>query len=116
MTSREFYNAIISNETNTEEVRNHAMEEIEKMNKRNAARSSKPNKKQKENEPIIEAIINYLTESGGALSTEIATTVGVSTSKVCGLCGVMVKDGVLNVEDRKVPKKGTQKFYTVATA
>lgn len=62
MTNREFFTAIAAMENLNEELIQHAEAELEKLNKRNAARAAKPTKAQKENESIKEEIVKFLTE------------------------------------------------------
>ena len=62
MTNREFFTAIASMTNISAELVEHAEAELEKLNKRNAARAVKPTKAQKENEPIKAEIVKFLTE------------------------------------------------------
>ena len=112
MTNREFFVAIMQNEALSEDVRTHAEAELEKLDKRNKARSSKPSKTQLENEPIKVQILEFLA-NGGATSPEIGAALEISTQKAGSLCRQLVEDGKLTVEDVKVPKKGTQKKYSL---
>ena len=85
MTKREFLNAVIA--LNDEVTTEFAKAEIEKMDARNASRKDKPSKKSVENEPIKARIAEVLTDTPQTAS-EIASKV-------------------------KVPKKGTQKAYSL---
>lgn len=119
MTNREFYTKVIEAGISTE-LTAHAEAEIAKLDKRNENRSSKPNKKQLENEPIKVEIMEYLGEHGGAVSAEIATALStedrpISTNKVVALCNQLVKEEKLVVEDVKIPKVGVRKQYSLAT-
>lgn len=111
MTNRDFYNAIINNTIN-EDVVAHAQHALETLDNRNKARSSKPSKRQLENAPLIEAIMSYVTEQGGAFCADIATALEITPQKVSGLCTQLVNDGKLSKEQRAVPKHGKQMFYT----
>ena len=115
MTNREFYNAII-NGSMTDEVKAHAAEALSKLDERNQKRSSKPTKAQLENEPVKTAIVDYLTNHGGAVAADIAAEVDITTQKASALCRLLVEDGVLKVEEVKVPKKGKCKKYSLANA
>lgn len=115
MTNREFYNAII-NGSMTDEVKAHATEALSKLDERNQKRSSKPTKAQLENEPVKTAIVDYLTIHGGAVAADIAAEVDITTQKASALCRLLVEDGVLTVEEVKVPKKGKCKKYSLADA
>ena len=115
MTNREFFTNVM-NGIITDAEKAHAEAEIAKLDKRNENRSSKPNKKQLENEPIKAEIMEFLAEHGGAVSAEIAAALStedrrISTNKVVALCGQLVKDEKLFVEDVKIPKVGVRKQY-----
>lgn len=115
MTNREFYTQVIEAGISAE-LTAHAEAEIAKLDKRNENRSSKPNKKQLENEPIKAEIMEFLAEHGGAVSAEIAAALStedrrISTNKVVALCGQLVKEEKLFVEDVKIPKVGVRKQY-----
>ena len=112
MTQREFFTAIVNSEV-SDELKAFATEAIEKLDARNAKRSSKPSKKSLENAPIKNSIAEFLAD-GSHLASEIAKGLDLSVSKVSALCRQMVGDGVLTVEDVKVKGKGTQKSYSLA--
>ena len=115
MTNREFFTAIAAMENLNEELIQHAEAELEKLNKRNAARVAKPTKAQKENEPIKEEIVKFLTEKGGFhTASEVMEACEISVQKASALCRQLVEEGVLTVQEIKVPKKGKQKAYAIA--
>ncbi len=113
MTQREFYNAIVNaydvepTETQWEELKNFATESIAKLDIRNAKRSERETKTQKENKPIIEKIASVLT-SEPMLASDIATACEISVQKASALAKKV--EGV-SVCDLKVKGKGTQKGY-----
>ena len=115
MTNREFYTAII-NGSMTDEVKTHATEALAKLDERNQKRSSKPTKTQLENEPVKTAIVDYLTAHGGAVAADIAAGVDITTQKASALCRQLVENGVLTVDEVKIPKKGKCKKYSVVLA
>ena len=106
MTEREFLNAVIA-ETEKNEVAEFAVAKLQKMDARNAKRAEKPSKAQIENEPLIKAIAEILTDEP-KLASEIAAEFKISTSKATAC--VKKVDGV-KVVDVKVKGKGTQKGY-----
>ena len=115
MTNREFFTAIAAMENLNEELIQHAEAELEKLNKRNAARAAKPSKTQKENEPIKAEILNFLKENEGFhLASEISAVMELSVQKVSALCRQMTDQGILTSKEVKVPKRGTQKAYAIA--
>ena len=133
MTNREFYTKVmeimeqcadfekLATNPIRDEIYSHAEAEIAKLDKRNENRSSKPNKKQLENEPIKVEIMEYLAEHGAAVSATIAAALSteerpISTNKVVALCNQLVKEEKLVAEDVKIPKVGLRKQYAVAPA
>lgn len=120
MTNREFFTNVM-NGIITDAEKAHAEAEIAKLDKRNENRSSKPNKKQLENEPIKAEIVEFLAEHGAAVSATIAAALSteerpISTNKAVALCNQLVKEEKLVAEDVKIPKVGLRKQYAVAPA
>ena len=109
MTNRDFYNAVINANIN-EEMTSFATEAIAKLDARNAKRASKPSAKQREDEPIIKAISEILTDEP-MLASKIAELCGISVNKASALAKKV--EGVQSV-DVKVKGKGTQKGYFLA--
>lgn len=115
MTTREFLTAIISMPNINDELKEYAKGELKKLDKRNAARAAKPTKAQKENEPIKEEIVKFLTEkSGFHTASEVMEACEISVQKASALCRQLVEEGALTVQEIKVPKKGKQKAYAIA--
>lgn len=115
MTNREFYEAVASNEANSAEVIEKAKAEIAKLDSRNLNR--KPTAKQKENEALKVAILDYLVDDGRAhTSAEIAVEMEVTTNKVSALCTQLVKEGKIDRVEKKIPKEGKKNFYQSLTA
>lgn len=115
MTTREFLTTIISMPNISDELKEYAKGELKKLDKRNAARAAKPTKAQKENEPIKEEIVKFLTEKGGFhTASEVMEACEISVQKASALCRQLVKEGTLTVQEIKVPKKGKQKAYAIA--
>lgn len=102
MTKREFLNAVIA--LNDEVTTEFAKAEIKKMD----ARKGKPSKKSIENEPIKAKIAEVLTDTPQTAS-EIASKVKISVQKASALLRQME----CKVTEVKVPKKGTQKAYSL---
>ena len=113
MTNREFFNAIVKANI-TEDITAHALAEIGKLDKKNAKRKAEEGTIKEENRPIAEAILKAL-EGGSMLSTNLAQAVGVTTQKVNGVAGEMVKLGMLDKFKVKVKNKGEQTAYALAT-
>ena len=112
MTNRELYNAVINGNI-TDEVRAKAREELAKLDARNASKSSKPTKTQRENEPIAKAIVEAL-EGGEKLSVDLATELGITVNKVNGIALNLWKEGVLIKTKVKVKGKGEMTAYSLA--
>ena len=115
MTNREFFTAIASMTNISAELVEHATNELGKLDKRNASRAAKPTKAQKENEPVKEGIVRFLTEKGGFhTASEVMEACEISVQKASALCRQLVEEGTLTVQEIKVPKKGKQKAYAIA--
>lgn len=110
MTSRDFYNYILSN-VSDDSVKEFATHKLEQMDNANARRASKPSKRAIENAPIKENLRTLIGE--GCTASDIAPRAEISVPKASALLRQMVADGILSVEDVKVPKKGMVKFYKV---
>lgn len=85
MTKREFYEAIINGQMN-EELQAFAADLRDKLDHSNELRKARPSKKSVENEPLKANIVSVLTEADGVMTaSEVATAIGVSTSKASAL-------------------------------
>lgn len=113
MTQREFYNAII-NGTITEDVIKTAKAAIEKMDATNEKRRNTPSKTQEANAPLMAQIAETILTAEPKTASDVAGELGVSPQKASALLRALVAEGKANVQDVKVPKKGTQKAYTLA--
>lgn len=111
MTNREFYTAIVMGTIN-DEVKKFASEAICKMDKRLATRSSKPTKKQEENQVLKASILKMLTAEP-MLAKEISEKMEISVQKASALCRQLVETGEAKAVGIKVPKKGEQKAYVI---
>lgn len=108
MTKREFLEMVINGSV-SDEVKDFAKSEIDKMNARNAKRASTPSKKAIANEPIKAEISNLLTDEPKTAS-EIAHELNISVQK----CSALLRqiDG-LTVTEVKVKGKGKVKGYAL---
>lgn len=113
MTQREFLTAVSNNNIN-DEIIDFAKAEIEKMDARNEKRKTTPSKTALANEPIKEEIIKVLTERGTMCAADVGELVAITTQKASSLLRQLVEDGKVKSEDKKVPKKGSVKFYSIA--
>ena len=111
MTNREFFNAIVKANLG-EDITNHALAEIGKLDKKNAKRKATEGEIKTENKPIAEAILVALA-NGSMLSANLAQVVGVTTQKVNGVAGEMAKLGMLDKFKVKVKGKGEQTAYAL---
>lgn len=104
MTTKNFYNAIATNENLSAELREFAANAIEKMNKESASRNSKAaEKRAAENAPFVEAVTNLLrTNAKVFTAAEVKDAIeGIdSTSKATAILkmveGVKVSEVVVN--------------------
>ena len=117
MTQREFFKKAIAifNEVENEEMKAYAESAIEKLDARNAKKSSTPSKTQVENESIKKEILEYLEGKSESVSSVIGLALGYSTSKISALMKQLADEHKVTVTDVKIPKKGKVKGYTLAT-
>lgn len=114
MTNREFLNAVIALSA-SEEITEHAKAMIASLDKRNAARTSKPSKTQLENAPIKEAILGIIAEMNAEVSaSELHERLNISVQKASSLCRQLVEEGKLSKGERKEKGKGLVKVYSLA--
>ena len=124
MTNREFYTAISANETLSEEIRNHATEQIAKLDataeKRKGKVSAKEQEKRDANATMAKHIAETILGTEAKTATDVAEALTAETGeevkvqKASYLCRLAVELGLANATEVKIPKKGTQKAYTVA--
>ena len=118
MTQREFFKKAIAifNEVENEEMKAYAETAIEKLDARNAKKSSTLSKTQVENESIKKEILEYLVGKTDSVSSVIGLALGYSTSKISALMKQLADEGKVTVSDVKIPKKGKVKGYTLTEA
>ena len=124
MTNREFYNLIATNETLDAEVRTHAEEQIAKLDAIAEKRKGKVSKADAEKREVNIAMANHIAEtiltSEAKTATDVAAVLTeetgeeVKVQKASYLCRLAVELGLASVTEVKIPKKGTQKAYTIA--
>ena len=124
MTNREFYTAISANETLSEEIRNHATEQIAKLDataeKRKGKVSAKDQEKRDANAAMAKHIAETILGTEAKTATDVAAALTAETGeevkvqKASYLCRLAVELGLANATEVKIPKKGTQKAYTIA--
>ena len=113
MTNREFYTAIANGPVN-EDIAAFAQAALDKMDAANEKRRNTPSKAQKENQPLVDAILDGILTAEPKTASDVATELGVSVQKASALLRQIVADGKATVTDVKVAKKGTQKAYALA--
>ena len=126
MTNREFYTAIAANETLTEEVRNHATEQIAKLDataeKRKGKVSAKDQAKRDENAALATKVAAEILTAEAKTATDVAAALTeilgeeVKVQKASYLCREAVKMGLATQTEVAIPKKGKQKAYFVTEA
>lgn len=89
-----------------------ALASLEKDRERNAERRAK---KAEENAPLFEALEEILSAEP-LTAADAAGKIGVSVQKASHLLRALVDAGKANVQDIKIPKKGSCKAYTKAIA
>jgi hypothetical protein len=134
MTNREFYTAIAENETLTEEIRNHAIELIAKLDataeKRKGKVSAKDQEKRDANVAMAKHIAETILGTEAKTATDVAAVlteesteydedgnkIAVKVQKASYLLRLARDLGLANETEVKIPKKGAQKAYTVIMA
>ena len=119
MTTREFYNAILSMENVSAEISEKAAALLSAMDKKNAERSSKPTKAQKENEallPIVREVI--ATADHPITASDLFDTKPElkNVQKCSSLLRILEKSGEVTSVEIKVKGKGKVKGYSLADA
>jgi uncharacterized membrane protein len=114
MTRKEFNLAVIALENCPSALREYAIADNEKIDKRNATRAAKPTKAQLENEALYPSVLAILNSDEPTLSTVVASTLNISTSKATGLLGNLFKEGKVVKVDVAVKGKGKQKGWLIA--
>lgn len=82
---------------------------LEKAAQRNEKRKAE---KAAENEELFTRVLAAVGD--GVTASDVAAALDLNVQKASSLLRALVNAGKLNVEDAKIPKKGTQKFYTLA--
>lgn len=118
-TMREFWDAIVAGEVVTEEMKEFAKARLEQMDATNEKRKATAAAKAKEKEPRIKFVAGLLTDepkTATMVAAELTEAEGaeVKVQAASALLRQAVAKGWANVQDIKVPKKGTQKGYTRA--
>lgn len=114
MTSREFYNAIISGAV-TEQVVNYAKGQVKKLDEKNERRRTTTSKNQQENIELCEKIMQTLEKGRYYLASEVVAAVeGLkSTQKASALLAMLAEEGKIIKEDVKVKGAGKKKGYCI---
>jgi hypothetical protein len=131
MTNREFYTAIAENETLTAEIRDHAIEQIAKLDATAEKRKGKVSKADQEKRDANEALARHVAAdiltSEAKTATDVAAIlteetdeydedgnkIAVKVQKASYLLRLAVDMGLAAQTEVKIPKKGTQKAYTI---
>lgn len=110
MTNREFFNAVIALESAPADVKAHAENEIAKLDARNAKRASTPSKTQVANEPLVQAVREYLEKATEPMcSAEIAEALEMTSNKVAAL----LKNIEVEVSEKKFNKRKVKAYALV---
>lgn len=113
MTNREFFSAILNNETLSDELHAHAEAQIAKLDKAIETRKSHPTKASIANAPLLANLRTFINENDGTFTaTVLAPIFEVSTQKISALLRALVDEGMLKPCDVKVKGKGTMRGYT----
>ena len=118
MTNRDFYNAIINADLTAifedemaKSVKEHAKAALGKLDETNEKRRNAPSKKELENLPLMEQVVNEVLSFEPMTASDIGAVIGVNHNKATHIVKMAVTRGLAGVKDIKVPKKGMQKGY-----
>lgn len=117
MTTREFYNAILLMENVPDEIFEKASTLLSAMDKKNAERSSKPTKAQKENEALLPIVREVLASAGHHITASDlfeAKPELKNVQKCSSLLRILEKSGEVTSVEVKVKGKGKAKGYALA--
>lgn len=113
MTTREFLNAILTADV-SDELKAQAQVEIDRLDKRNAQRKSKPSKTALANAPVKEAIMGFaVVQEQVFTAKQVATALDITVQKASALLRQLADEGKLTAADAKVDKH-LAKVYGVA--
>lgn len=117
MTNREFFVAIASNTNLTDDLREHAQAQVDKMDASNAKNRGKESKTYKANLPLMAEVLKLLAEKP-MLTAEVAIAMSteerpISTSKASALLRTLEGEGKVTSLKVKVKGKGEQTQYTI---
>lgn len=115
-TEREFMMKVLALNIETADgadIKEYAKQAIVKLDERNEKRKNTPTKAQKENAETMKKILEFVSEKGAAVASEIGATLKTSTQKASALCKLLVDNKVLGVRDLKIKGKGSVKQYFV---
>lgn len=118
MTKREMFTYIVNGGEITEEVKAWFVEEIEKLDKENEKARERAAKKKAENQPFIDAALEYLDGKEELVTaSELKENVEIfeNVQKASATLRTLEKDQILESEEVKT-KKGKVKGYKVREA
>ena len=118
MTNRDFYNAIINADLTAvfedemaKSVKEHAEAALGKLDATNEKRRNSTSKKEEENLPIMEQIVNEVLSFEPMTASDVGAVVGISHNMATPILKMSVARGLVGVKDIKVPMTGMQKGY-----
>ncbi len=115
MKIRDFYTAVAANENNTAEVREHAQNELAKMDAANEKRRNTPSKAAQANAVLCKELLAKLKPNTVYTSAQVGELMEVNTSKGSVLLRDLVKaNSMVEVEPVK-GKSGKVKAYMLVS-
>ena len=118
MTKKEMCNYIVNGGEITEEVKAWFVEEIEKLDKENEKARERAAKKKAENQPFIDAALEYLDgKEEPVTASELKENVDIfeNVQKASATLRTLEKEGIVESDEVKT-KKGKVKGYKVREA
>ena len=113
MKIRDFYTAVAANEANTAEVREHAENELMKMDAANEKRRNTPSKVAQANAELLVTLRPMLEANTVYTSAQVGEMMQISTSKASVLLRDLVKSNEMIECEPVKGKSGKVKAYMV---
>lgn len=116
MTKREYLQAVITMAVSAgkEDVAEMAKVELASLDRKNSKAKEARLKQAEAEKPLYDGFLAYCGSHKKALASELASVLGVSTSKVVAIGAKLVESGAIKVDKVKITKVGERNAYSLA--
>ncbi len=101
MTTREFFEMIVTGDEVTEVMKQYATKQIQKIDNRNEKKRTTLTENQTQNNKIRDAIIEVLKTDGEQSAKTLSDNLGYSTQKISALITPLIDNGRVKIERKK---------------